>query len=80
MKNITVTLKSFLYRYFKKSKKNIDDVFHLSKNSIQFIQKLYSHMIKSHLEWLKIEYIKEVKFDNKDSFPKGKFSEKPFRI
>jgi len=71
MKHITVTLKSFLYKYFKKSKKSIDEAFHISKSSIQFIQKLYSHMIKSHLEWLKIEYIKEVKYDNKDSFPKG---------
>ena len=71
MKNITVTLKSFLYKYFKKSKKSIDDTFHLSNSCIQFIKKIYGHIIKSHLEWLKIEYIKEIKFDNKDTFPKG---------
>jgi len=68
MKQISVTLKSFLHSYFKGT--NINDSFKLSYNSVAFIKRLYGYIIKSHLEWLNNPYINEIIASTND-IPKG---------
>jgi len=67
MKQISVTLKSFLNNHFKDIN---NDSFQLSYNSLVFIKRLYGYIIKSHLEWINNPFINEILVSSND-IPKG---------
>lgn len=64
MKQISVTLKSFLNNNFKDI--NSNDSFKLSYNSLIFIKRLYGYIIKSHLEWINKPFINEILVSSND--------------
>jgi hypothetical protein len=68
MKEISKNLKSALDKYFKKSKKEIDEI-KFSTSTIKFIKNMYSSIIKHNLEWINKTKITEELYNN--GFPRA---------